>query len=246
MIESGAGDLAKKINRAHEYDSIAMIMTGTLANQVRQWADLNGFTVSELAIIQPTYGGMGMRRPQPLPVTVERLHKLLEPVENDLKQCVRINASGYPLDVILNTYPNGPFSVRVRDGKKKKLVHNAELSNCLSSAVARALQKRKLPSSRKVWKRINQISTSRVKQLQTAQLLFQQKTRGFYNRKAASSCQTSVAFPMDVIVLVHADGSQSFDRRTTNRCLENELGLPLRFPVLTDEIFTQTLFFPAR
>ncbi len=51
MMRSGHNDLAKKINSEQPFAYVYEIKT----NGVKEWADKNGFTLGELAWIQPTY-----------------------------------------------------------------------------------------------------------------------------------------------------------------------------------------------
>ena len=55
MMQSGRDDLARQIDKEQKFAYVAEIGV----NGVKEWAAENGFTLDELAWIQPTYGGGG-------------------------------------------------------------------------------------------------------------------------------------------------------------------------------------------
>jgi len=62
----GRGELAQKINNCHRYDLIADFQVSQLS-ELGQWVKTSGFSMEELAMIQPTYDHMRPRYNIPSP-----------------------------------------------------------------------------------------------------------------------------------------------------------------------------------
>lgn len=77
IAASGEAELARAINATHEYDYVRDIDEPALV----AWAKRAGFTLDELAMIQPTYGEM--------PIDAHRAQELIERARSRALVCTR-------------------------------------------------------------------------------------------------------------------------------------------------------------